>query len=39
MKQEDSPIEDIYQGVVECADIKIDIPIKDFGGGQDSIKN
>ncbi len=39
LKQEDSPIKDIYQGFVECADIKVHTPIKDFGGGQDSIKN
>jgi hypothetical protein len=30
MKQEDSPIEDFYQGYVECADIKIDLPMEDF---------
>jgi hypothetical protein len=38
MKQEDSPIEDFYQVYVECADVKIDLPIEDFHGKQDSIK-
>jgi hypothetical protein len=38
MKQEITPIKDFYQGYVECTDVKIDLPIEDFYGEQDSIK-